>query len=77
MTNPADDVSTLLVVGHGPMIPDVAVVPAGADGTDTVAVERISAKYPTSAITVLRIDGRWDNSNRTGAWACWSAHGAT
>lgn len=56
----SDDVSTLLVVGHEPTISEVAIVLAGADGTDAVAVEGISAKYPTSAIAVLRIDGRWE-----------------
>jgi phosphohistidine phosphatase len=56
----SDDVSTLLVVGHEPTISEVAIILAGADGTDTVAVERMSAKYPTSAIAVLRIDGRWE-----------------
>ena len=56
----SDDVSTLLVVGHEQTISEVAIILAGADGTDTVAVERISAKYPTSAIAVLRIDGRWE-----------------
>jgi phosphohistidine phosphatase len=56
----SDDVSNLLVVGHEPTISEVAIVLAGADGTDTVAVERISEKYPTSAIAVLRIAGRWE-----------------
>jgi len=56
----SDDVSTLLVVGHEPTISEVAIILAGADGTDTVALERISAKYPTSAIAVLRIGGRWE-----------------
>ena len=56
----SDDVSTLLVVGHEPTISEVAIILGGADGTDTVALERISAKYPTSAIAVLRIGGRWE-----------------
>jgi phosphohistidine phosphatase len=56
----SDDVNTLLVVGHEPTISEVAIVLAGVDGTDTVAVERISAKFPTSAIGVLRIAGRWE-----------------
>ncbi len=55
-----DDVNTLMVVGHEPTISEVAIVLAGVDGTDTVAVERISAKYPTSAIAVLWIAGRWE-----------------
>ena len=55
----SDDVSTLLVVGHEPTTSEVAIILAGADGTDTVALERISEKYPTSSIAVLRIDGGW------------------
>ena len=56
----SDDVNTLLVVGHEPTISEVAIVLASADGTDTVALERISAKFPTSAIAVLRVVGRWE-----------------
>jgi phosphohistidine phosphatase len=63
----SDDVSTLLVVGHEPTISEVAIVLAGADGTDTIAVERISAKFPTSAIAVLRVEGRWDQVGPAGA----------
>jgi phosphohistidine phosphatase len=56
----SDDIGTLLVVGHEPTTSEVAIVLAGADGTDTVALERISEKYPTSSIAVLRIDGGWE-----------------
>jgi phosphohistidine phosphatase len=56
----SDDVNTLLVIGHEPTISEVAIVLAGADGTDTVALERISAKFPTSAIAVLRVPGQWE-----------------
>ena len=56
----SDDVNTLLVVGHEPTTSEVAIILAGADGTDTVALERISEKYPTSSIAVLRIDGGWE-----------------
>jgi phosphohistidine phosphatase len=62
-----DEVHTLLVVGHEPTISEVAIVLAGADGTDTVAVERISAKFPTSAIAVLRVAGRWKQVEPGGA----------
>ncbi len=55
----SDDVNTLLVVGHEPTTSEVALILAGDDGTDTVALERISEKYPTSSIAVLRIDGGW------------------
>jgi phosphohistidine phosphatase len=32
---------------------------AGADGTDAAVVERISAKFPTSAIAVLAVPCDW------------------
>lgn len=62
-----DDVSTLLVVGHEPTTSDVAIILAGADGTDFDSVERISAKFPTSAIALLRIVARWDEVGPGGA----------
>jgi phosphohistidine phosphatase len=55
----SDDVDTLLVVGHEPTTSEVALILAGDDGTDTVALERISEKYPTSSIAVLQINGGW------------------
>jgi phosphohistidine phosphatase len=61
------DVSTLLVVGHEPTMSGVAIGLAGADGTDFDAVESISAKFPTSAIAVLRVAGRWDQVGPGGA----------
>jgi phosphohistidine phosphatase len=62
-----DDIDTLLVVGHEPTISEVAIVLAGVDGTDTTALERISAKFPTSAIAVLRIPGDWEQVEPGGA----------
>lgn len=56
-----DDVDTLLVIGHEPVISEVALSLAGADGTDTATVERISAKFPTSAIAVLRVPCSWED----------------
>jgi phosphohistidine phosphatase len=55
-----NDVSTLLIVGHEPTTSNVAIILAGAEGTDSDAVQRISEKFPTSAIAVLRIGGDWD-----------------
>jgi phosphohistidine phosphatase len=63
----SDDVTTLLVVGHEPTISEVAIVLAGADGTDIAAAERISEKFPTSAIAVLRVDGHWEQVEPGGA----------
>jgi phosphohistidine phosphatase len=56
----SDDVTTLLVIGHEPTMSEVAIVLSGAEGTDTAAAERISAKFPTSAIAVLHVAGRWN-----------------
>ena len=63
----ADTVSTLLVVGHEPAMSALAIGLAGADGTDAEAVERISQKFPTSAIAVLNVAGAWKNLELNGA----------
>jgi phosphohistidine phosphatase len=54
-----DSVTTVLVVGHEPTMSEVAIGLAGRDGTDDAAVQRISEKYPTSAIAVLTVAGDW------------------
>ncbi|MGB8390481.1 SixA phosphatase family protein [Mycobacterium sp.] len=54
-----DGVRTLLVVGHEPTISAVALGLAGGDDTDGVAAERISTKFPTSAIAVLTVPCGW------------------
>ena len=63
----SDDVATLLVVGHEPTMSQVAIVLSGAEGTDIAAAQRISAKYPTSAIAVLHVAGRWNQLEPGGA----------
>ena len=55
----ADAVATLLVVGHEPTMSALALILADDDGTDTAVVERISAKFPTSAIAVLAVPCAW------------------
>ncbi|ORV93019.1 hypothetical protein AWC11_06790 [Mycobacterium interjectum] len=55
----AEDVGTLLVVGHEPTTSTLALLLADDDGTDDAVVERISTKFPTSAIAVLSVNGRW------------------
>lgn len=55
----ADDVSTLLVVGHEPTTSELALILADDDRTDPLVVEGISAKFPTSAIAVLSVTGAW------------------
>ena len=54
-----DRVATLLVLGHEPAMSSVALGLAGAAGSSRAAAERISTKFPTSAIAVLRTDAPW------------------
>jgi phosphohistidine phosphatase len=54
------DVRTLLVIGHEPAMSSVAIGLAAADGSNFTAAERISTKFPTSAIAVLHTAEPWD-----------------
>jgi phosphohistidine phosphatase len=54
-----EEVGTLLVVGHEPTISETAMSLADNAGSDADALDRLSAKYPTSGIAVLRVAGRW------------------
>jgi phosphohistidine phosphatase len=54
-----DGVATLLVIGHEPTMSGLALGLGGAPGTDATAAERISAKFPTSAIAVLTVPCAW------------------
>jgi phosphohistidine phosphatase len=61
------DVETLLVIGHEPTISSLALGLATADGSNSTAAERISTKFPTSAIAVLRTAEAWDQLTLNGA----------
>jgi phosphohistidine phosphatase len=55
----ADTVATLMVIGHEPTMSTLALIlPDG--NTDPVVAERISAKFPTSAIAVLGVSCAWN-----------------
>lgn len=54
----SDQVETLLVIGHEPTMSAVALGLGGA-GTDVAVAERISVKFPTSAIAVLTVTSGW------------------
>jgi phosphohistidine phosphatase len=61
--DPAD--RTLLMIGHGPALPDLAAELSGP-GSDTRSLAAMATKFPTSAIAVLSITGAWaDTSRRT------------
>ena len=53
------DVSVLLVVGHEPTMTQLALGLADPFTTNAGAAESISAKFPTSAIAVLQLNGNW------------------
>ena len=61
------DVRTLLVIGHEPAMSSVALALAGVPGTNETAAGRISTKYPTSALAVLKVDGPWQDLEVGGA----------
>jgi phosphohistidine phosphatase len=61
------DIETLLVIGHEPAMSSVALGLATADGSNTAAAERISTKFPTSAIAVLRTAEPWEALALSGA----------
>jgi phosphohistidine phosphatase len=62
----ADDVRTLLVVGHEPTMSSLAFALAGP-GSDADALERMTQKYPTSAIAVLATERPWSRLEFGGA----------
>ena len=59
ITHVDDDVAVLLVVAHEPTMSQVALGLARADSSNTAAAERISTKFPTSAMAVLRLTRSW------------------
>ncbi len=61
------DIETLLVIGHEPTMSAVSLGLATTDGSNSAAAERISEKYPTSAIAVLRTGETWDQLALDGA----------
>lgn len=60
-------VDTLAVIGHEPAMSNVALGLAAAENSDRGAAQGIAAKFPTSAIAVLRTDRPWDRLELGGA----------
>ncbi len=56
-----DGVTTLMVVGHNPTTHELALELAG--GGDPDAIARLAAKYPTGALAVLTLPGRWADTD--------------
>ena len=61
---------TLLIVGHDPAVPELALMlaattPPGPAGTESGTappdmLDRMRAKFPTAAIAILEFTGNWD-----------------
>jgi phosphohistidine phosphatase len=62
----AEDVATLLLIGHEPVMSSLALGLAGP-GSATGAVEAIEQKYPTSSIAVLQVETPWSALELGGA----------
>lgn len=62
-----DGINTLLVIGHEPTMSALALGLGRGAGSDTAAAERISAKFPTSAIAVLAVPCAWNGLELGGA----------
>jgi phosphohistidine phosphatase len=62
-------VSTLLLVGHDPGVPDLAGTLAGdcAGGAAAGTLRRMAAKFPTGAVAVLTVAGAWRDLDYGGA----------
>ena len=54
------DLSTLLVIGHEPVMSSLALNLANSETCSGVVAQEILAKFPTSSIAVLRTTEPWD-----------------
>lgn len=61
-----DDVRTLLVIGHEPVMSGLALGLAD-DSSDADVVAEIGAKFPTSAVALLRVSMPWRELELGGA----------
>jgi len=56
----SDAAQTLLVIGHSPGMPSLAVGLAGP-GSDPQALAALNSRFPTAALVVLRIKSQWSD----------------
>ncbi len=61
----ADSVATVMVVGHNPTTHELALDLAGAG--DPGALAALGQKFPTAALAVLTLSGRWADLDRATA----------
>ena len=63
--NTPEDVSTLLILGHAPGIPDL--VEHICIRTDSADWSRLDQKYPTSGLAVINVPGPWQEVGSSSA----------
>lgn len=61
-----DDVRTLVVVGHNPTVAYLAQLLDDGEGDEDASAEMVVG-YPTSATTVLEVEGDWEDLDEAGA----------
>ena len=61
------EVATLLVVGHEPVMSMLAMSLADEESTNNPTAQKLSLKFPTSSIAVLRSTSPWDEWALRGA----------
>jgi len=62
-----DEVSTLLVVGHEPVMSMLSLSLADEESSNSPVAQRLSTKFPTSSVAVLRVTAPWDSLALRGA----------
>ena len=61
-----DEAATVLMIAHSPGMEGLAIGLSGP-GSDAVALERMSAKFPTAALAAITFDGdRWSDIGENG-----------
>jgi len=60
-----DDVRTLVVVGHNPTVAYLAQLLDDGDGDEDASAAMVVG-YPTSAMTVLEVEGDWSDLDEAG-----------
>ena len=60
-----DDRGTVLIIGHNPGVQDLVVALAGARSESGAALA--AAKFPTSGLAVLTVEGPWSGLGPKGA----------
>jgi phosphohistidine phosphatase len=63
----SDPISTLLVVGHEPVMSSLALSLADEESSNGPVAQALSTKFPTSSVAVLRVTSPWHELALRGA----------